>query len=202
MLDEVLNWFSGQRFTPRFNNKNCTIHQDRNSSLAMALVTRLSYSYTTPNFIRPDWLPLPTLASSSESKSKADSIIVVSCNNLSLDADKGVVTVTAGMEDVSRAEETTALWRGSGAISSISIGAILRDASGISLVTSWLILFVVLPRSKNPHLRSTVSLIIIYVRVDDSYKVHIPTLRYKSLLLRGKQAVVKISLVSKKKKQT
>lgn len=61
--------------------------------------------YTTPIFISPDWLPLPTLASSNESKSKADSIIVVSCNNLSLDADNGVVT--AGMEDVSSEEETT-----------------------------------------------------------------------------------------------
>lgn len=57
----------------------------------------------------PDWLPLPTLASSNESKSNADSIIVVSCNNLSLDADKEFVTVTVGIEDVSRVEETTAL---------------------------------------------------------------------------------------------
>lgn len=63
--------------------------------------------YTTPIFISPDWLPLPTLASSNESKSKADSIMVVSCNSLSLDADNGVVT--AGIEDVSRVEETTTL---------------------------------------------------------------------------------------------
>lgn len=105
--------------------------------------------YTAPIFISPAWLPLPTLASSNESKSKADSIIVVSCNNLSLDADKGVVTVTDGIEDASNVEETMTFWpEGSGAISSISIGAMLSDASGISLVTSWLTLLVVLPKNK------------------------------------------------------
>lgn len=151
------------------------MHYPLNRNQVFLISTSFNF-YITPIFIRPDWLPLPMLASSNESKSKADSIIVVSCNNLSLDADKGVVTVTVGMEDVSRAEETTTLWReGSGAISSISIGAILRDASGISLVTSWLILFVVLPKNKMCNARDKLS----YFGVIDIYttiytkKVHI-----------------------------
>lgn len=102
-----------------------------------------------PILMSPIWLPLPTLDSSSESRSRADSIIVVSWSSLSLDGDKGVTAVigNAVLADITGDKMPVCL--GSGAISSMSMAGILNDATGNSLVTRWLTLFVVLPRRKD-----------------------------------------------------
>lgn len=125
--------------------------------------------HTAPVLIKPAWLPRPppTLPASSRlSRSRADSIMVVSCSNLNLEADNGVTTAAATVGSpvssaVDESSDKVGGWcrskeddegGGSGAISSMSIGSRLSEAKGNSFDTRWLTLLVVLPEisEKNP----------------------------------------------------